>query len=676
MYTPIDQVLFVVRWLIVITVLHFACWPPLRSRLPADISYPISYMLSLLLCGIGSWWLSLLKIPPLLIFLPFMVLFAFYLLTGQYSREVFRSVVWWDGLFLVFFMGMLITRLKNSAIYANERFLDMGIIASIMRNPVVTPLDPHYAGGVLDIYYYFSHWIFSIIGLAGQVPPTVVYNLILPTIVGLSALFLYGIGRMIIPRFAFLPLFIMVVPTPSLGLLLLNGGWQDFTAALEKSVDVIPGVGSNYPLHELLRGIPHPHVTACANQIFLLFLVIATLYQWTALGKAGKRVLCLIMGLSAGVIFTQNTWDLFVYYPLVLGVVGYLVYQDTRSQREPGEYWDAGITLACLLAPMAFVILPYLFQMHIKGLQGIGIVTSPSNLWLYILVHGLILLPLVWYLRSDILAKPYVLIFGIILGLLGYASAGLLLILITYLILKLNRCRYDILMAFSLLVLLLTEIVYFQETGDPLSRFNTVFKLSLAAWPLLWVSLIGIGAPWLAALRSGSDSPRRSLGFVTLACILILVALVAAPVEPIFSIFSLDGAAYMEIHQPEDAVMIEMIRQDPGAVCIAEAVGDFDYYARIASFTGVPAIIGWPSVEGQWRGDREAIGERVLDVERLYTDPSATMDVLRKYNCSYMVISNLEVARYKNVSISPDGLEPVYAVNNSALIRVLPVQAG
>ena len=39
--------------------------------------------------------------------------------------------------------------------------MDMAWVAAIMRAPVVTPPDPWFVGGTLDVYYYLGHWLMA-----------------------------------------------------------------------------------------------------------------------------------------------------------------------------------------------------------------------------------------------------------------------------------------------------------------------------------------------------------------------------------------------------------------------------------------------------------------------------------------------------------------------------------
>ena len=81
---------------------------------------------------------------------------------------------------------------------------------------------------------------------------------------------------------------------------------------------------------------------------------------------------------------------------------------------------------------------------------------------------------------------------------------------------------------------------------------------------------------------------------------------------------------------------------------VAEAVGgQYSEYARVATYTGFPTVLGWPGHEGQWR-DSSLQGSRQQDIETLYTTPDWTtaQDIIKHYNISYIYIGNLEHTTY------------------------------
>jgi uncharacterized membrane protein len=143
----------------------------------------------------------------------------------------------------------------------------------------------------------------------------------------------------------------------------------------------------------------------------------------------------------------------------------------------------------------------------------------------------------------------------------------------------------------------------------------------------------------------------------------ILIALVIGLglVYPMFSIPSktdsfrannpaqrtLDGSAYLANTMPDDYQAFQFMQTlDVGVV--AEAVGgQYSEYARVATFTGMPTVLGWPGHEDQWR-DHALQGSRQKDIETLYTtsDWTTMQNILKGYNIRYIYVGNLERSSY------------------------------
>lgn len=93
-----------------------------------------------------------------------------------------------------------------------------------------------------------------------------------------------------------------------------------------------------------------------------------------------------------------------------------------------------------------------------------------------------------------------------------------------------------------------------------------------------------------------------------------------------------------------------------GRPVILEACGgSYTEYARIASFTGLPTVIGWPWHETQWRGSGDEAARREADVREIYEtlDVNRAAELLKKYDVKYVYMGALEKDKYAK---SPDGL--------------------
>jgi uncharacterized membrane protein len=124
---------------------------------------------------------------------------------------------------------------------------------------------------------------------------------------------------------------------------------------------------------------------------------------------------------------------------------------------------------------------------------------------------------------------------------------------------------------------------------------------------------------------------------------------------------SLDGLAYIDASHPGDAAAVAWLRSLPGNITIVEAEnGDYTYYSRISSFTGIPTIIGWPFHEFMWRGDKSGwYGTRMNDVRSIYENPEETVTLMKKYNATLLYVGDSERSRYL-VDLDSADIVPVY----------------
>ena len=185
-------------------------------------------------------------------------------------------------------------------------------------------------------------------------------------------------------------------------------------------------------------------------------------------------------------------------------------------------------------------------------------------------------------------------------------------------------------------------------------RMNTIFKFYFQAWLLWAIAAAYASAVLLQSLRR-VGSVLFGLGWV----ILISMSLV----YPFFSLWgktdgfkpvqwTLDGSAYMNGQAPDEAIAIQWLQSAPFGI-LAEAVpasgGSYTTFARFATLSGKPGVLGWFGHESQWRGGGELLSPRQTDLERLYClrDWKETQAILDRYHIRYVIVSGLERSTYK-----------------------------
>jgi YYY domain-containing protein len=664
------QFLMVAGWLILLVLLQLAVWPALRPVLK-EFAFPAAFPVSLLLFTLISWYCGLLHIPVWIALIPFACLLFWFANKGCYRRDTFTGQGKWALVFFVFFFFMIELRFINPSISFAEKFMDHAFLASIMRMPVVPPADPWFLGGSLDVYYYLGYWMFGALGIVAGVPSNIVFNLALPTVLANAAVGIYALAHLLSNRLHWLPLLTFLVVNPSFLWQAILG--KSSGAILWDSTRTIPDTINEYPAFSFVWGDVHAHVVSIFNQVLLLFLLVYALKSWKDLAPRYRLFLSCLCALSLGSMPLINTWDVLLYAPITL-LCGILIWNqnrnmgDRKSAASGREFDPAGDVFSrpwsfLLLTPILslLIYLPYYLQLNSAGIQGIGIVHTPSPVPAFLLVHGLFLLIYLAYLRKDIIRMPLLLLTPVPFILAGYAAAGIAALPLAYFLLKKKKKPAELLAICGLAVIILCEFFYLKDNmGDVYYRMNTVFKFYLPAWILMASS----GFAMLAMMLEQSFSDlqiNRNLkkGALLFAVAVLLVAPLAIPLEFSYRGATLDGLSWLDAAHPGDAEAISFLRslEDQHGLVEAEG-GDYTYYSRISSFTGIPAIIGMPFHEYMWRADGW-YGERVNDIRLIYEDPEQTVPLMRKYNATLLYIGDTERERY-TVRAGESGLSLLY----------------
>ncbi len=230
-------------------------------------------------------------------------------------------------------------------------------------------------------------------------------------------------------------------------------------------------------------------------------------------------------------------------------------------------------------------------------------------------------------------------------------------------------------LAASLLVLV-PDFLYLRDQFG--WRINTIFKFYYQAW-VLW-SLV---AAFAAAVMVCELRNTRRAFFVAGMVLLIGLGLV----YPFLSLpgkisefgstdpkqWTLDGEAYLASTMPDDYKAFPFMEHlEPGVVVEAMG-GDYSDYARVSTFTGLPAVLGWKNHEEQWRGGDAEIGSREADIQTLYTTSAwdKAEAILKRYNIRYVYVGPLERTTYRVDSQKfADHLMEIYHQNQVVIYQV------
>ena len=507
---------------------------------------------------------------------------------------------------LVFAIVVLVFRLPHPQIEQQEKFMDQGILATLLRARSFPPPDMWLAGETLP-YYYLGALLWAVPLRLSGMSLDVGYNLIVALVAGVAAGCLWVLGR----RFGGGPAggvlaagFGLLAGTPD-GFRQVLGGRALWGLDYWASSRQVPDTITEYPLFTLWLGDLHPH---------LLSIPVAALAILLA-AEAGRRgptvALTIATAIGVGVTWAANPWAM----PPTLAAVGLLLLCGDGTFHWPtGGGWRRWLAGAAVAAGAWGATAPFHLAFH-PPFGGIGLVrawTQPLHLVLY---AGALAAPAmavaIHLLRRRLEGQgPRVagaLTAVIAAGAIVLAAAsgrptlillGLPLVVLAAEVVRPGRLESRpalALAALGLFMLAVPEVVYVVDSyGEALHRMNTVFKSYIQGWVLLAVSL-----PALLQFLTSSTTVRR----FWLAGLLIVslphpLSMVAGPFRT--GQLGLDGLRWMD---PGDRALVEALRDQPGGTTMIEAVGPaYSRHARLSAASGVPAYLGWSNHELVWRG--------------------------------------------------------------------------
>jgi YYY domain-containing protein len=440
-------------------------------------------------------------------------------------------------------------------------------------------------------------------------------------------------------------------------------------------------------------------------------------------------------GVALGALYPTNTWDYVTYLaltPLAL-TIGYVAHQ-VGSQNFKLNFEtlrDGALSIGgrfTLLAALSYLFyLPYLthFATASKGFElwkG-----SKTPLWAYFGVHGLFLLPIAtwlllkvqgvimdkaqeWLHDSDqpisvlgplaVFGLALVVLFALILG---YAVALVVLPFgtLTLLVLLTRTTRpaermVALLSGVGLALTLWVEVMVLNQ-GD-VGRMNTVFKFYLQTWVLFGVCA-AVCLSWIIPRL-----PRFHVGWRAWIVVLALLV-VCAGLYPILATRAkindrwarqigsgLDSMAWMKAVQDQYGQLkweyqaLMWLRENvDGSPVVAEGARAQTYRsqrARVATYTGLPIVIGYPWHSQQQRTflQVDVVGRREHDVNQLFdtTDLWLAKEILERYDVSLVYVGTQERGTYpaegiaKFEQMSQIGLlRPIYANAEVTIYQVV-----
>jgi YYY domain-containing protein len=643
--------------------------------------------------------------------------------TGPESPE---RAAWWgdeERLAAILFWSatgvFLLIRAAGPGVYGAEKYMDLAFLNSLTRFPNMPPADPWMAGKTIN-YYYWGYLLAAAQTKLAGLPP------LLPTVPPMIA---YNLAVASFPGFAFTAAACLGfrLSRGRLGVGLAAAGATVFAGNVAGALDTWAAPFSRdfdywhasrviangntineFPFFTFFHADLHPHLLAFPY--FVAAFVLA--HRWIERGPANAENVrslassawrqagaLLLLALVAGTAWSASLWNTpAMVILLVLSGVFWTV-RGRRMPTLPQALAGALIGGAVIVAGQA------LFRAYQESFQlvsqGIGRADLFSG-WLELLgvwgalfaVLGLALWPAPAEATEDARRRRDFLLAvaaggGLLAGLALKASALAMILFLGALAGKeawkaLRSPDGDLSALYSAFLILLglgmiggCELIYFKDNyGHDLQRMNTIFKFYHQAWPL-----VAIGTAVFAGRAWDAGGKRRAIFRVVVATAVLVSALY--PLNAMVSRlrqrdgpFSLNARGPLEKRNAGDAAAVDgLLKFAPVGSVVMEATGDpYSDYARIATHTGLPTVLGWANHEGLWRPkDQSEVNERIAQVRLFYSsaDPRVAWDILQRYGVTFVVVGDLERRSYPRADAVGQFpfLEPL-AVGQTSVYRV------
>lgn len=706
----LSDVIFVFKWALYLFLIGVIFLPFSFALFPnfKDKGYIFSKILGIGLISYFIFIVGLLKIIPFgefsiylsLIIFSAVNIFIFLKIKKSFLinvKKIFKFIVLEEILFITGIFFWAFVRGHSPDINGLEKFMDFGILNSVLKSKFFPPSDIWFASLPTN-YYYFGHLITAVLTKLTQIPSFISYNLMLstlfsftltaslslginfflkiestvkPILAGVLTAFIVTFGGNLTTVYAFfMPYAPADKPIPFWQLL-----FKPFTFPNDfwypNATRFIPFTIHEFPIYSFVVSDLHGHVL----DIPFVLLIIALLFS-LFIQKNIKLYHLIFIAFLLSVMYMTNAWDGLIYLLLTVFVI-LLINLPKITLKEFFNYFYLKRVIKnvfLLLAGFFVFVLP--FSINFKPfVSGIGVLCAPDFLTNFGKLGPFIF-------EIDHCQKSPLWQLMMLYG--GFYFFAFLFILFLKFAKKYKITPSDyfvlILILLSTILLLIPEFFYIKDIYPQHYRANTMFKLAYQAFIMLSLSAGYIIIKIIFNLKN----VILKLFFTIFSSILLFLILVY-PVFAIGSFYnnlttykSLNGTKYLQLTRPLDLAIITWINNNiKNQPVILEASGDsYTDYARISANTGLITVIGWSVHEWLWRGTYDIVAPRIEDVKTLYeaTDINLTKKLLRKYRISYVVISSLEIEKYPKLNQNKFKLlgEVVYSSRGTFIYKITP----
>lgn len=697
-----------------------------------DRGYMFSKCLGIAAASYIVWLLSSLHILKftssaiwLSLVLLFIMVYFFCFKQLRLSRKLVLICLVEELLFLLLLIFWSYVRGHQPDIYGLEKFMDFGFVNSLLRTDYMPPLDIWFAGKPIN-YYYYGHYLCAFLIKLTGVEPSAGYNLMLALVFAFTFTLTFSLAASITCMLYKKNAIKKAIIAGLISALLVTFGGNlhcfiyEYAKPFYQSVmhiqsdnheyfypDSTRYIGYNPPTHDkTIHEFPiysfvvsdlHGHVSDIPIVLSFMAMALAlinrkTCPRWHALSTEN-----VLISLFLAIMYMTNTWDYPIYLTVFMLVTAYMHIraslkgnyslhmediQQVGSAKGSVLYPFAGLLaewVKVILLSQLF-ILPFRLKFE-KIAGGIGFVHAHTPLYQFLVLWGHQLF--------------FIFAFMLFIGCVVYSrykrlpllksgeKPGKVKTLCRIIFAKLRAADIFILIlcCSALGLLIIPEIVYVIDIySSDYHRANTMFKLTYQAF-----IMAGIVAGYIMVRILGSMQKRKfSLIVYTLFIVMFALPLLY-PFTAINGYYEglslrgykgLYGMRFLNDISAEDAKAVKWLNENiKGQPTVLEADGDsYSDYERISSMTGLPTVQGWRVHEWLWRSSRQAPLDRSKEVTAVYEsdDMQKTLDIIRKYDISYIMVGKLERQKYKN--LKADKLQAmgdvVFESNDTFIVRV------
>ncbi len=536
-----------------------------------------------------------------------------------------KKIFIFEELIFLFFFAFLITfRSIKSDILDLEKFMDMGLVNSYLKSTHF-PIDDMWLANTKVNYYTFGHFLCSLLVRLFLVPSGIGYNLCLAFIMASVGINTFSLALNLIIRNKkklFLPTLLSFLTTlggnsHAIFFFLKKGTFNGFW--YPDSTRYIHNTIHEFPSYSFIVADLHAHFI---NLPFVFIFLIFFYYWFSNLinTKQHNYILSFIISFLLGIFIITNTWD-FIIYAILLTITSLLIILKSKK------------------------ILKTLTQFFIESLFILFFTFLTASLWIFnftSISQGINLVkessPVAQFLELWTIQLTFLFI-------------AIIIIVRKKHIFQVNNSIFIIALIFtSIFLLILPEVIYFKDIYPDHPRANTMFKFTYQAFCLLQIIVI-----WV--INQIWEEKKIKNKFLAL----ILIILVSLTM--IFSYFgyrdyygfkkptTLDGENWYQQQNYDDYQLIKFLQiNESKRPNIVEAVGEsYTQYSRIATFTGLPTVLGWTVHEWLWRGGFDIPSLRTQEVKTIYEQPLSleTKILLKKYKIKYLIVGEKEFTSYQ-----------------------------